>query len=95
MQYLKASLTKYHNLMSNLVKRIKKHIFDHIYFSSSLEVQTGDISWMLLLCMPEPSTYLLVGVLHNYLLIIASLTELITVNSLGMTLEPGGQLLTA
>lgn len=32
--------------------------------------------------------HLPVGVLHNYLLIIASLTELITVNSLGMTLEP-------
>lgn len=46
-----------------------------------------------LLCIPERSTYLLVGVLHNYLLIIASLTELITVNSLGMMLEPG-QLLT-
>lgn len=32
--------------------------------------------------------HLPVGVLHNYLLIIASLTELITVNSLGMMLEP-------
>lgn len=38
--------------------------------------------------------HLPVGVLHNYLLIIASLTELITVNSLGMMLEPA-QLLTA
>ncbi len=32
--------------------------------------------------------HLPVGVLHNYPLIIASLTELITVNSLGMMLEP-------
>ncbi len=77
--------------MSNIVKTNKYEIFVHIsviiFFLAQWKAKQAELYGCAALDAMSP-VHLPVGVLHNYLLIIASLTELITVNSLGMMLEP-------